>query len=128
MDGDLKALDAGTMPAAMDKYLALRYEKPATILEYFDAPIVFLNEPSAVREAARGVEFRFGEEFKGLLEEGVLAPGLDAFLRGHRVSAARGGEAACRGVRKFCPHHAGPATGGYRERHRPTACRPGAAR
>ena len=70
MDGDLKALDAGTMPAAMDKYLALRYEKPATIFEYFDAPIVFLNEPSAVREAAKGVEFRFGEAFKGLLEEG----------------------------------------------------------
>ena len=79
MDGDLKALDAGTMPAAMDKYLALRYEKPATIFEYFDAPIVFLNEPSAVREAAKGVEFRFGEAFKGLLEEGVLAPGLDRF-------------------------------------------------
>ena len=79
MDGDLKALDAGTMPAAMDKYLALRYEKPATIFEYFDAPIVFLNDPSAVREAAKGVEFRFGEAFKGLLEEGVLAPGLDRF-------------------------------------------------
>ena len=32
-----------------------------------------------MREAAKGVEFRFGEAFKGLLEEGVLAPGLDRF-------------------------------------------------
>jgi transcription-repair coupling factor (superfamily II helicase) len=88
-DGDLKALDAGTMPAAMDKYLALRYEKPATIFEYFDAPIVFLNEPSAVREAAKGVEFRFGEAFKGLLEEGVRAPGRTVSTRTPRICCTR---------------------------------------
>ncbi len=77
MESDLKDLDAGTMPAAMDKYLALRYKTPGTLLEYLDDPILFWNEPSAVREAARGVEFR--EMIRGLLEEGVLAPGLDRF-------------------------------------------------
>ena len=55
MDGDLKALDAGTMPAAMDKYLALRYEKPATIFEYFDAPIVFLTAKAAEEDAVFGL-------------------------------------------------------------------------
>ncbi len=79
MESDLKDLDAGTMPAAMDKYLALRYKTPGTLLEYLDDPILFWNEPSAVREAARGVEFRAGEMIRGLLEEGVLAPGLDRF-------------------------------------------------
>ena len=79
MDGDLKDLDAGTMPAAMDKYLALRYKTPGTLFEYLDDPILFWNEPSAVREAAHGVEFRAGETLKGLLEEGVIAPGLDRF-------------------------------------------------
>lgn len=79
MQNDLAALDAGTMPEAMDKYLALRYKKPATLFEYFEDPIIFLNEPSAVREAAKGVEFRSSEAEKGLLEEGVLAPGLDRF-------------------------------------------------
>ncbi len=76
---DLAALDAGTMPGAMDKYLAVRYEKPATLFDYPEDPIVFLNEPSAVREAARGVEFRAGEMVKGMLEQGVLCPGLDKF-------------------------------------------------
>ena len=79
MDSDLKNLDGGTMPGAMDKYLALRYAKPAIILEYLDHPIVFFSEPSAVREAARALEYRFSEELKGLLEAGVLCAGLDRF-------------------------------------------------
>ena len=33
----------------------------------------------AIREAARALAFRFGEEMKGLLEEGVLCAGLDKF-------------------------------------------------
>ena len=77
MENDLKNLDAGTMPGAMDKYLALRYERPGLVLEYLERPIVFFSEPSAVREAARALEYRFGEETKGLLEAGVLCAGLD---------------------------------------------------
>ena len=69
----------GMMPAAMDKYPpALRYEKPATIFEYSDAPIVFLNELSG--RGARppvGVEFRFGEAFKACWKTGAGPPGLD---------------------------------------------------
>lgn len=76
---DLAALDAGTMPCALDKYLGLRYEKPALVLEYLEHPLVFFSEPSAIREAARALAFRFGEEMKGLLEEGVLCAGLDKF-------------------------------------------------
>ena len=40
---------------------------------------MFFSEPSAIREAARALAFRFGEEMKGLLEEGVLCAGLDKF-------------------------------------------------
>lgn len=76
---DITQLETGVMPTAMDKYLALRYEKPATILDYLDAPILFFSEPAAIREAARALAFRFGEEMKGLLEEGVLCAGLDKF-------------------------------------------------
>ena len=78
-ESDLKLLDAGAMPSAMDKYLALRYEKPALLWDYLDAPLVFFNEPSAVREAGRALSFRTGEELKGLLESGVLCAGLDKF-------------------------------------------------
>ena len=40
---------------------------------------MFFSEPSAIREAARALAFRFGEELKGLFEEGVLCAGLDKF-------------------------------------------------
>ena len=72
MEGDLALLDAGTMPENMDKYLALRYPEAATVLDYFADPIYFVEEPSALREAARALEFRTGEEIKALLEQKVL--------------------------------------------------------
>ena len=79
MEEDLKLLDGGAVPSAMDKYLGVRYQTPATVLEYLDDPILFLNEPSAIRESARALEARFAEELKGLFEQGVLAPGMDKF-------------------------------------------------
>ena len=93
MEEDLALLDAGTMPENMDKYLALRYPSPATVLDYFEKPLFFIEEPSALREAARALEFRTGEEYKALLEEGVLTGELcglwesyDALL--HRTEGA----------------------------------------
>lgn len=79
IEADSKALEAGVMPEGMDKYLALRYEKPGSILDYLDAPILFFDEPSAIRDEAASAAFRFAEEQKGLYEEGVLAPGLEGF-------------------------------------------------
>ena len=54
MEGDLALLDAGTMPENMDKYLALRYPSPATVLDYFEKPLFFIEVPSALREAGSG--------------------------------------------------------------------------
>ncbi|MDL2253293.1 transcription-repair coupling factor [Ruminococcaceae bacterium OttesenSCG-928-I18] len=82
MEGDLKALDAGVLPEGMDRYLSLRYEKPATLFDYFDHPLVFFDEPSGIREEAASVEFRFTEEQKHLYEEKLLAPGLGGFYTG----------------------------------------------
>lgn len=79
IQSDLKMLDAGVMPEGMDKYLALRYAAPAGVLDYFQQPILFFDEPSGIREEARAVLFRSGEEQKTLLEEGVLGPGLAGF-------------------------------------------------
>ncbi len=79
MQGDLDALDAGVMPEGMDRYLALRYDAPASVLDYMDGAILFFDEPSGVREEASGALFRAEEEQKALLEEGLLAPGLFAF-------------------------------------------------
>ena len=65
------------MPVNMDKYLTLRYPEPATILDYFDDPLLILEEPASLREAERATAFRRGEELSALLEDGVLAAGLD---------------------------------------------------
>ena len=74
---DLAQLDGGAMPVNMDKYLTLRYPEPATILDYFDDPLLILEEPASLREAERATAFRRDEELSALLEDGVLAAGLD---------------------------------------------------
>ncbi len=79
VEGDLAMLDAGVLPEGMDKYLPLRYPAPASILDYMENPIVFFEEPSAIREEAKNVQFRAMESEKALLEEGVLAPGLTGY-------------------------------------------------
>ncbi len=79
MERDLEMLDAGVMPEGMDKYLAMRYEAPAGIMDYMNDALLFFDEPAAIREESAGVAFRFGEEQKGLLEEGVLAGALLGF-------------------------------------------------
>ena len=77
MESDLAMLDGGTLPIAMDKYITVRYPRPATILDYFEQPIYILEEPASLREAERAAQFRRDEEFKSLLEDGVLCAGLD---------------------------------------------------
>ena len=91
MAADLAALDGGLMPEAMDKYLGIRYPQPATLLDYFADPIFVIDEPWAVREAQKATEFRRGEELAGLLEEGVVCPGLDVLYQteGDLLDAAR---------------------------------------
>lgn len=79
MANDIEALTGGVMPSTMDKYLDIRYKKPDTILGYFDDPIIFVSDPSAVRDAAKAMSFRTNEEIKSLFEQGVLAAGLDKF-------------------------------------------------
>ena len=81
METDLAQLDAGLVPEALDKYLGIRYPKPATLLDYFDNAILVLEEPSAIREAHKATQFRRTEEMKGLFEEGLLCPGLDVLYQ-----------------------------------------------
>ena len=74
---DLALLRSGVMPVNLDKYLAVCYPQPATVLDYFEDPLLILEEPASLREAGRTAEYRRGEELTTLLHEGVLAPGLD---------------------------------------------------
>ena len=81
MEADLAQLDSGVMPEAMDKYYGLRYETPATLLDHLRSPIFILDEVGGIRDAQKATEFRRSEELTGLLEEGVLCPGLDVLYQ-----------------------------------------------
>ncbi len=77
MEQDLAQLDAGLVPEALDKYLGIRYPKPATLFDYFEDPILLLEEPSSIRDAQKATQFRRDAELEGLFKEGILCPGLD---------------------------------------------------
>ena len=66
------------LPVNLDKYLAVRYPAPATLLDHLDDPLLVLEEPASLREAQRATAYRRGEELTALLQDGALAPGLDA--------------------------------------------------
>ena len=72
MEQDLAMMDGGALPEAMDKYLGIRYPEPATLLDYFDEPILILEEPASLHEAERANQFRREEEAESLYEDGVL--------------------------------------------------------
>ena len=81
MAPDLAQLDAGQMPEAMDKYYGLRYPAPATLLDHMDGPLLILDEVGGIRDAMKAAAYRRGEELTGLLEEGVVCPGLDVLYQ-----------------------------------------------
>ena len=80
-EADLAQLDSGLMPEAMDKYYGLRYPSPATLLDNLDTPLFILDEVDGIRDAQKATELRRSEELTGLLEEGVLCPGLDVLYQ-----------------------------------------------
>lgn len=65
---------------AADRYMALIYPEPATVLDYFppDA-LVIMSEPSKMYERARGYLKQLNEDTKILIESGKLAGPLCAF-------------------------------------------------
>lgn len=77
MEPDLAQLDAGLVPEALDKYMGVRYQTPATLLDHLENPILMMDELSAIREALRAADFRRQEEIKGLYEQDLLCAGLD---------------------------------------------------
>ena len=78
---DLKQLEADIMPEGMDKYLPLLYTTPGTIFDYFDDFVLFIDEPSVVKENYAGFEKRFVLEMESLFERGILVKGMDTFYK-----------------------------------------------
>ena len=126
MAQDLALLDGGVLPVALDKYLGLRYPQPATLLDYFDDPLLVVEEPASIRDADKATAYRRSEELKTLFEDGVLCPGLDVLyappeyltgqLDAHRTLCAENFARSMPGIRLKtivnAPAHTLPAWGG----------------
>lgn len=70
----------GLTISAIDKFIGLVYDKPATLLDYIDDnSIVFVSEYSAVRDRAIAEEFQFKENLKDYFSEGALCRGFETY-------------------------------------------------
>lgn len=76
---DLERLKSGVSLNSLDKYITLAYEKPATLFDYINNPIVFLSEYSSVKERYKTYQWQQQEDIKELLEDGQITKSLINF-------------------------------------------------
>ena len=76
---DADRLRDGTEIASLDKYLPLLYGDGATLLDYMPDAFVLVSELTAVRESARTFIDQTAEDVSQLMEEGVLARGMERY-------------------------------------------------
>lgn len=63
-----------------DKYISLIYDHPATLFDYADDSfLLFVSEPSKVKERMRTTLWQWGEDVRDYLTDGTLCRGLDTF-------------------------------------------------
>ena len=80
---DIDRLRGGSLPASLDKYIPLIYEKPATLFDYLhpaDNALLVLSESLKLRERLRTAHWQLAEDIKDLLAEGQLCRGLTEFM------------------------------------------------
>lgn len=68
----IQMLEGGIPVSNKDKFLPLIYDSPATILDYFEQPAIFVSEWNDVRQAGKAMERQWREDCKVLLEQGEL--------------------------------------------------------
>ncbi len=78
---ELKRLEGNLDLNDKDKYLPLAYQKPGTLLDYFSKQLIFVSEWSDIKESARAFEIQMQEDFKILLEDGMICNGIHQFHR-----------------------------------------------
>ena len=79
IEKDIEQLSNGIMLSNLDKYISIAYEKPATVLDYFDKSLICVCEYHNIAERLKGFYGQLNEDIKILFEEGVLFKGLDDF-------------------------------------------------
>ncbi len=79
LSGDVEKLRDGVALPSADKYLQLVYEKPETILDYLDDPIIVFSEYVTIRERSKEFLAQHAEDIRILFEDHELCAGLDTF-------------------------------------------------
>ncbi len=80
LERDIDRLLGGAALSSNDRYLPICFGgKPGTLLDFAPDALLFVSEPSRVRERAKNTLWQHGEDLKALLEDGVLCKGLDRF-------------------------------------------------
>ncbi len=76
---DLERIESGVGFKAIDKYISLIFDRPATLFDYFAGGLLFVSEERRVRERAQSFLWQANEDLTAMLESGVLCKGLDKF-------------------------------------------------
>ena len=76
---EIITLENGMMPQSMDKYISVCYEKKATLFDYLDNPIVFLDDWSSVKESYNTAMWQHNKDIEAMLEEGIISKGMEEY-------------------------------------------------
>ena len=69
---DVDRLRGGLQPGSVDKYLSLIYPVKANVFTYMRDALLFVSEPSKMRERVRTYRWQLEQDETALLEEGLL--------------------------------------------------------
>jgi transcription-repair coupling factor (superfamily II helicase) len=76
----LDALHSGHATEAMQSILHLIYAEPATLIDYFDEPIIVMDQPERLRERCDNRALEFQEQFKTALSRDEAMPAQAGLL------------------------------------------------
>ena len=79
VSGDIARLEGGVHLSCADRYLALAYDRTATLFDYTEDFLLFVSESGAVKQKAEGAQKLLHEDLKLMLEEGCLTKELCRF-------------------------------------------------
>ncbi|WZL72821.1 transcription-repair coupling factor [Clostridiaceae bacterium 35-E11] len=71
----MEALEIEGNPQGFENYLTYYYQETSSLIDYFqEDALIFIDEPSRVKERAHNAWKEIGESFKELLEKGEVLP------------------------------------------------------
>jgi len=76
---DIITLENGMMPRSMDKYISVCYEQKATLFDYLDNPVIFLDDWSAVKESYTNFVWQHHQDIETLLSEHIISKGMEDY-------------------------------------------------